>query len=80
MTGGREPTGPTPDACDDQGRRHGLWTDPDAHGGVMVGGYVDGLRQGRWRHLSTDGRLRSQGDYLDDQLHGSGPGTGRTDG
>jgi len=65
-----EPTPSTPDITDGEGRRQGLWTDADAHGGVMIGDYVDGVRQGEWRHYSADGRLRSRGHYDDGQLDG----------
>ncbi|MGN6128658.1 MAG: toxin-antitoxin system YwqK family antitoxin [Humibacter sp.] len=69
-----EPTGQkpevTPNARDDRGRKQGLWTDPDPHGGVMTGTYTDDLRQGEWHHYSSDGRLRSQGSFLDGELDG----------
>lgn len=70
MNRGGEGPGPTPDAVDDLGRRQGLWTDADPHGGVMVGTYVEGVRQGGWRHLSADGRLRSEGGFVDGELDG----------
>lgn len=63
--------GETPDAVDDQGRKTGPWTDPDSHGGVMVGSYVDGERHGTWRHYATDGQLRSEGDFDHGELHGA---------
>lgn len=60
----------TPDVTDDHGRKQGDWTDPDPHGGSMIGTYVDGLRQGVWRHVAADGRLRSEGGYADGELDG----------
>lgn len=36
----------SPNALDDQGRKTGRWTEPDPHGGVMVGSYLDGERHG----------------------------------
>lgn len=63
-------TPPTLDEEDAQGRKTGLWTDPDPHGGVMVGEYVEGERQGTWRHFCTDGRLRAEGGFDDGTVHG----------
>jgi len=60
----------TRNAFDSAGRKVGDWSEPDAHGGVMVGEYVDGDRQGLWRHFFADGRLRSQGEYRNGALHG----------
>ncbi|CEA07770.1 MORN repeat variant [Arthrobacter saudimassiliensis] len=72
MTGSADtaPLPQTPDALDTQGRRQGPWTDPDPHGGVMVGDYVDGRREGTWRHYAADGRLRSEGPFRDGELDG----------
>lgn len=68
---GQVGTGETPpNETDDQGRRTGLWIEPDVHGGVMRGEYVDGLRVGIWRHISPQGRIRSEGGYAEGQLHG----------
>ncbi|MCK6210184.1 hypothetical protein KZX45_06460 [Georgenia sp. EYE_87] len=61
----------SPNAVDGQGRKVGAWTEPDAHGGVMVGEYVDGERHGTWRHLAADGRLRSEGGYAAGELDGA---------
>ena len=66
-----EPIPTTPDEVDDEGRKHGLWTDPDPHGGVMVGTYVDDLRHGEWRHFATDGRLRAEGGFAEGELDGA---------
>jgi antitoxin component YwqK of YwqJK toxin-antitoxin module len=63
--------GPTPDEHDAAGRKTGLWTDADPHGGVMTGEYVDGRRQGTWRHFGADGRLRSEGEFDGGDLHGA---------
>ncbi|GAA4287955.1 hypothetical protein [Georgenia daeguensis] len=60
----------SPNAVDGQGRKVGDWTEPDPHGGVMVGEYVDGERHGAWRHLAADGRLRSEGGYAAGALDG----------
>lgn len=65
-----EETLPTPDSVDSEGRKQGLWTDADPHGGAMTGTYVDGVRQGEWCHFSADGRLRSRGHYEDGELAG----------
>ncbi|MCN0152043.1 toxin-antitoxin system YwqK family antitoxin [Salinispora arenicola] len=61
---------PTSDEKDARGRKTGLWTDPDPHGGVMVGEYVEGERQGTWRHFSADGRLRAEGGFDKGTVHG----------
>lgn len=61
----------TADAYDDSGRKTGPWTEPDTHGGVMVGDYVDGQRHGPWKHLARDGRLRAEGMYSAGELHGA---------
>ncbi len=66
MTAGPE----SPNAHDDQGHRTGQWSEPDPHGGIMVGDYVGGRRQGLWRHYSADGRLRSEGAYDHGVVHG----------
>lgn len=63
-----EPLPLTPDARDEHGQKTGMWTDADLHGGVMIGEYVEDRRQGEWRHISTEGRLRSQGFFLDGEL------------
>ncbi|MGE3448926.1 MAG: toxin-antitoxin system YwqK family antitoxin [Microbacteriaceae bacterium] len=61
----------SPNAYDAEGRKTGQWTEPDPHSGVMTGGYVAGRRQGLWRHVAGDGRLRSEGEYDDGALHGA---------
>ncbi len=61
----------SPNALDEQGRRTGHWTEPDPHGGVMVGEYLEGQRHGLWQHYSSDGRLRSEGPYDHGTLHGT---------
>jgi antitoxin component YwqK of YwqJK toxin-antitoxin module len=38
---------------------------PDHH---VTHQYVDGVRVGTWRHLSPQGRLRSEGGYAEGQL------------
>jgi len=63
-------TTPTPDEYDAGGRKTGTWSEPDPHGGVMVGAYVDGERHGPWRHYGADGFLRSEGTYDAGDLHG----------
>ncbi|GAA1519179.1 toxin-antitoxin system YwqK family antitoxin [Nocardioides humi] len=60
----------TPDEVDEQGRKQGLWTEPDPHGGVMVGTYVDDARHGQWCHYANDGRVRSEGGYAQGELDG----------
>ncbi|TCB96742.1 hypothetical protein E0H26_14025 [Micromonospora zingiberis] len=67
----RPDTAPTtPNLLDDDGRKQGQWTDDDPHGGVMVGAYADGLRDGEWRHYFADGRLRAQGEFRGGELAG----------
>ena len=61
---------PTPDRTDASGRKTGVWTDPDPHGGVMVGEYVEGERHGTWRHYFADGRLRAEGGFERGVVHG----------
>lgn len=70
MTAGPETVPPTPDAVDGQGRKQGQWTEPDSHGGVMVGAYVDDARDGEWKHVAADGRIRSEGTYAHGELDG----------
>lgn len=70
MSGAAEPPPSTPNAVDDADRKQGAWTDADSHGGVMVGDYVDDVRQGEWSHYAKDGRLRSRGGYVDGELDG----------
>lgn len=69
-----EATAPRPEDCPDeydaQGRKTGLWSDRDQHGGYMVGEYGDGRRQGVWRHYGDDGRLRSEGPFQDGLVAG----------
>lgn len=60
----------SPNALDQQGRQTGPWTEPDPHGGMMVGDYLEGRRHGVWQHFSLDGRLRSEGTYEHGALHG----------
>lgn len=71
----REPqsdaTPESPNALDDDGRKIDRWTEPDPHGGVMVGDYLEGERHGTWRHHSLDGRLRSEGPYEHGVLQGT---------
>ncbi len=62
---------PAPNRVDDQGRKTGLWSEADSHGGTISGEYVDGERHGVWRHRFTDGSLRSEGDYEHGALHGA---------
>ena len=62
---------PAPNGCDDEGRRTGLWSEADPHGGTITGEYVDGERHGVWRHYFADGLLRSEGEYRRGALHGS---------
>ncbi len=57
------PLDPTPNESDGQGRKIGMWTDADSHGGVMTGEYVEGKRHGVWRHSFVDGSVRSEGTY-----------------
>jgi antitoxin component YwqK of YwqJK toxin-antitoxin module len=59
-----------PNALDEHGRKSGLWVEADPHGGAMTGEYVDGERQGVWRHSFVDGSLRSEGAYDRGTLHG----------
>jgi antitoxin component YwqK of YwqJK toxin-antitoxin module len=61
---------PTPDEKDAQGRKTGMWTEPDPHGGVMVGEYVEGERHGVWRHYFADGTLRAEGGFEHGKVHG----------
>lgn len=70
-TGDQPPIPSTADQADEQGRKQGPWTDADPHGGVMIGAYVDGLRQGEWRHYAADGRVRSEGGFRDDEVDGA---------
>lgn len=37
----------SPIALDGQGHKTGQWTEPDPHGGVMVGDYLEGERLAR---------------------------------
>jgi len=48
---------------DNDGRKTGIWTEADSHGGVMTGEYVEGKRHGVWRHNFVDGSVRSEGTY-----------------
>ena len=61
----------TPNEVDRSGQKVGLWTEVDSHGGVMVGEYVEGKRQGVWRHYFVDGSVRSEGTY-DERRRGRG--------
>lgn len=70
MTAGAAGPETTPDAVDGQGRKQGQWTEPDSHGGVMVGAYVDDARDGEWKHVAADGRIRSEGTYAHGELDG----------
>lgn len=63
MTAGPETVPPTPDAVDGQGRKQGQWTEPDSHGGVMVGAYVDDARDGEWTRWSPKGDLLDRGTF-----------------
>ena len=36
----------TPNEVDRSGQKVGMWTEVDSHGGVKVGEYVEGKRQG----------------------------------
>ncbi|GAA0994781.1 toxin-antitoxin system YwqK family antitoxin [Subtercola frigoramans] len=56
---------------DGEGRKTGVWSERDSHGGVTSGEYVDGERQGTWRHHFVDGSLRSEGEYAHGMLHGA---------
>jgi len=53
----------TPNEVDRSGQKVGVWTEVDSHGGVMVGDYVEGKRQGVWRHYFVDGSVGSEGTY-----------------
>ena len=44
----------TPNEVDRSGQKVGMWTDVDSHGGVKVGEYVEGKRQGVWRHYFVE--------------------------
>ena len=55
---------------DAAGNRIGAWQEPDPHGGVIEGEYVDGLRVGRWVHRFADGRVRSEMEYVAGELTG----------
>ncbi|SDD36684.1 toxin-antitoxin system YwqK family antitoxin [Glycomyces harbinensis] len=59
-----------PNALDDRGRKTGPWAERDAHGGFMTGEYVEGVREGVWRHFADDGRLRSVGPFEAGAVHG----------
>ena len=52
-----------PNRVDRLGQKIGQWTEADSHGGVMTGEYVEGERQGVWRHYFVDGPVRSEGTY-----------------
>ncbi|QWT23223.1 hypothetical protein KPL76_10805 [Subtercola sp. PAMC28395] len=58
-------------SADDHGRKTGPWSEVDSHGGMISGVYVDGERQGTWRHEFVDGSLRSEGEYDHGMLHGA---------
>ncbi|MEQ1737471.1 MAG: hypothetical protein ABL886_13835 [Rhodoglobus sp.] len=60
----------TNNQLDSGGRKTGFWEEPDPHGGVVSGGYVDGERDGPWTHLFADGRVRSEFTYVAGQLSG----------
>jgi len=53
----------SPNELDRRGQKVGMWTEEDSHGGVMTGEYVEGRRQGVWRHSFVDGSVRSKGTY-----------------
>jgi hypothetical protein len=53
----------SPNEFDEQGRKIGMWTEADSHGGAMTGEYVAGKRHGVWRHYFVDGSVRSEGTY-----------------
>jgi len=55
---------------DAAGNRTGAWEEPDPHGGVIEGEYVDGKRHGPWRHRFADGRVRSEMEYVAGELTG----------
>ena len=59
-----------PNSFDAAGRKSGRWSEPDPHGGIMTGEYLDGHRVGQWCHFAGDGRLRSEGGYDRGELHG----------
>jgi antitoxin component YwqK of YwqJK toxin-antitoxin module len=65
MSAGSEPNG-----HDDEGRKTGRWSETDPHGGIVTGEYVEGERQGIWRHYFANGMLRSEGAYERGKLHG----------
>ncbi|HYJ24249.1 MAG TPA: hypothetical protein VE027_04535 [Acidimicrobiia bacterium] len=44
----------TPNEVDRSGQKVGMWTEVDSHGGVKVGEYVEGKRQGVWRHYFVE--------------------------
>ncbi len=55
---------------DAAGHRTGPWEEPDPHGGVISGSYVDGERDGPWKHHFADGRVRSEMEYSAGSLTG----------
>ena len=61
----------TPNEVDRSGQKVGMWTEVDSHGGVKVGEYVEGKRQGVWRHYFADGSVRSEGTYDTGVVHGA---------
>ncbi|MBK8461858.1 toxin-antitoxin system YwqK family antitoxin [Propionicicella superfundia] len=60
-----------PNGHDDQGRKTGLWSEADPHGGTITGEYVEDERHGVWRHYFANGTLRSEGEYRRGALHGA---------
>lgn len=56
---------------DDQGRKTGLWSETDPHGGTITGEYVDGERHGLWWHYFANASLRAEGEYPRGTLHGN---------
>lgn len=59
-----------PNLTDAEGRKVGRWREPDPHGGVMEGEYVEGRRHGEWAHYFADGSVRSRGTFRDDLVEG----------
>jgi antitoxin component YwqK of YwqJK toxin-antitoxin module len=55
---------------DDAGLRTGFWEEPDPHGGVISGVYVDGERSGLWKHHFANGSVRSECHYVNGELTG----------
>jgi len=57
-------------SVDGQGRKSGFWEEDDPHGGIISGNYLDGEREGLWKHHFRDGSVRSECHYESGALTG----------